>query len=104
MKPVGCIQDHTKGLPQTDRPEAFGQHFNAGITYQQQESQGLLDSLAAMQSQSAANPAADDRQQVIMVMATRLAAQVNAIRVTLMAPVLAVLDRSSRSPGLTCVQ
>lgn len=78
MRPAGCLQDHTKSLPQTDRPEAFGQHFNAGITYQQQESQGLLDSLAAMQSQSAANPAAVDRQQVIMAMATRLAAQVSA--------------------------
>ncbi len=58
-----------------DRPEAFGQHFNAGIAYQQQESRGLLDSLAAMQSQSAADPAADDRQQVMTTMA-RLAAQV----------------------------
>ena len=71
-----CLQDHTKSLPQTDRPEAFGQHFNAGLSYQQQESQGLLDSLAAMQSQSAADPAADNRQQIVMAMATRLAAQV----------------------------
>ena len=70
-------QDYTKSLPQLDRPEAFGQHFNAGIAYQQQESRGLLDSLAAMQSQSAADPGSDDRQQVMMSMATRLAAQVS---------------------------
>ena len=75
-----CLQDYTRSLPQLDRPEAFGQHFNAGIAYQQQESRGLLDSLAAMQAQSAADPAADSRQQIIMAMATRIASQVSAFR------------------------
>jgi hypothetical protein len=49
---AGSLQsykDYIAALPVTDRPEAFGQHGNAEISYLREDSRVVLDTLLALQ-------------------------------------------------------
>eukprot|EP00798_Chlamydomonas_sp_ICE-L_P021926 gene21926-28972_t len=63
-------------LPQTDRPEAFGQHANAEISYLIADSKVLLDSLLALQPRTGGAGAGARPEDVVMAIATDLLEQV----------------------------
>ena len=76
-------QDYIATLPATDRPEAFGQHSNAEISYLIEDSKVLLDSLLSLQprtggaaSGGGGGSAASAREELVMTIATDLLDQV----------------------------
>ncbi len=73
------MQDYITTLPATDRPEAFGQHANAEISYLIEDSRVLLDSLTALQPRTGGASAAaggQSREDLVMTIATDLLEQV----------------------------
>ncbi len=50
---LAAFKDYIAGLPTTDRPEAFGQHGNAEISYLREDSRVVLDTLLALQPSDA---------------------------------------------------
>ena len=71
-------QDYVTTLPATDRPEAFGQHPNAEISYLIEDSKVLLDSLLSLQPRTAAAVGGMKREDLVMNIATDLLEQVRA--------------------------
>ncbi|MEW5313998.1 MAG: hypothetical protein WDW38_005527 [Sanguina aurantia] len=71
------VKDYIITLPQGDRPEAFGQHPNAEISYLIEDSRVLLDSLLSLQPRSAGEGGAvAKREELVMGIATDLLDQV----------------------------
>lgn len=52
-------------LPGMDHPEAFGQHPNADITSQIQETRRMFDTLLSLQAASGATASADNREEKV---------------------------------------
>ncbi|DBA02677.1 TPA: hypothetical protein N0F65_010502 [Lagenidium giganteum] len=46
--PLAAVRDYVSALPTVDAPEIFGLHPNADITFQQKETQALLDTVLRM--------------------------------------------------------
>ena len=59
-----------------DRPEAFGQHPNADIAYQIEDSKVVLDSLLALQPRAAAAVGGKSREELVMGICNDLLEQV----------------------------
>ncbi|KAK9823872.1 hypothetical protein WJX72_006072 [[Myrmecia] bisecta] len=74
--PLNSFKDYISGLPSIDRPEAFGQHPNAEIAYQIEDSRIVLDSLISLQPRSSAAAGGARREEVVITIATDLLAQV----------------------------
>ena len=71
-------QDPTPQNPAFTRPEAFGQHLNAEISYLIEDSRALLDGLGAVQPKAgaAAGAGSQQREDVIGALAADLLDQV----------------------------
>ena len=63
-------------LPQTDRPEAFGQHPNADISYQMEDSMVVLDSLVGLQPRTGGGAGGASRDEAVLKVAQDLIDQV----------------------------
>ncbi len=80
--PLASFKDYILTLPAGDRPEAFGQHPNAEISYLIEDSKVLLDSLLSLQPRqqptgaAAAGGGGGRREDVVMAIATDLLDQV----------------------------
>ena len=77
--PLSSFRDYISALPPTDRPEAFGQHSNAEISYLIEDSKVLLDSLLGLQpktSTSSSSGSGSKREDLVMAIATDLLDQV----------------------------
>jgi len=72
------FRDYIATLPATDRPEAFGQHPNAEISYLIEDSKVLLDSLLGLQPRSVATGGGARREDLVMAIASDLLDQVPA--------------------------
>lgn len=74
--PLQSFKDYILTLPTTDRPEAFGQHSNAEISYLIEDSKVLLDSLLSLQPRSVGSGGGMKREDLVMSIATDLLEQV----------------------------
>ena len=71
------FKDYVATLPTTDRPEAFGQHPNADISYQTEDSMVVLDSLVSLQPRTAgASGHGKNRNDLVFDIASDLLSQV----------------------------
>ncbi|KAG1668463.1 hypothetical protein FOA52_005236 [Chlamydomonas sp. UWO 241] len=71
------FRDYIVTLPTTDRPEAFGQHSNAEISYLIADSKVLLDSLTSLQPRSVATGGGGmKREDLVLAIAADLIEQV----------------------------
>lgn len=52
-------------LPGMDHPEAFGQHPNADITSQIQETRRMFETLLSLQAAGGATASADNREEKV---------------------------------------
>ena len=52
-------------LPVMDHPEAFGQHPNADITSQIQETRRMFETLLSLQAAGGATSSADNREEKV---------------------------------------
>ncbi len=82
---VACLQDYIGTLPAVDRAEAFGQHPNADIAYQIEDSWLVLESLLSLQPQTALAAGAKSREDTVAAICADLLDQVHV-------------------PGLVCAQ
>ena len=74
--PLTSFKDYILQLPTTDRPEAFGQHPNAEISYQIEDSKVVLDSLLALQPRAAVGGAGSSREATVMTITSDLLAKI----------------------------
>ncbi|CAD7700814.1 unnamed protein product [Ostreobium quekettii] len=72
------FKDYIVTLPATDRPEAFGQHPNAEISYLREDSKIVLDCLLSLQPASAGGGGAVSREELVLGIAQDLLEQVPA--------------------------
>jgi len=74
---LGSVKDYLSTLPSVDLPEAFGQHPNADISYQREDSMALLDSLYSLQPKTATGGAGgrDDAGARVLALAANLLVQ-----------------------------
>ena len=70
------LQDYVGTLPAVDRAEAFGQHPNADIAYQIEDSWVVLESLLSLQPQAALAPGAKSREDTVGAICADLLDQV----------------------------
>ena len=70
------FKDYIATLPATDRPEAFGQHGNAEISYLIEDSRVVLDTLLALQPADTAGAGGGSREELVMGIATDLLEQI----------------------------
>ena len=70
------LQDYISTLPAVDRAEAFGQHPNADIAYQIEDSWLVLESLLSLQPQTALAPGARSREDTVAAICADLLEQV----------------------------
>ena len=70
------FRDYIVTLPTIDRPEAFGQHSNAEISYLIEDSKVLLDSLLGLQPRTGGGGGGMKREDLVMNIATDLLEQV----------------------------
>ena len=75
--PVCTMQDYIGTLPAVDRAEAFGQHPNADIAYQIEDSWVVLESLLSLQPQTALPPGAKSREETVGAICADLLDQVS---------------------------
>lgn len=73
----GCLQDYIGTLPAVDRAEAFGQHPNADIAYQIEDSWLVLESLLSLQPQTALAAGAKSREDTVAAICADLLDQVH---------------------------
>lgn len=73
-----CLQDYIGTLPAVDRAEAFGQHPNADIAYQIEDSWLVLESLLSLQPQTALAAGAKSREDTVAAICADLLDQVHA--------------------------
>lgn len=76
--PVSCLQDYIGTLPAVDRAEAFGQHPNADIAYQIEDSWLVLESLLSLQPQTALAAGGRSREDIVGAICADLLEQVPA--------------------------
>ena len=74
--PLSSFRDYIVTLPTTDRPEAFGQHSNAEISYLIEDSRILLDSLLSLQPRMATAGGGTKREDLVNTIAADLLEQV----------------------------
>ncbi len=74
---VACLQDYIGTLPAVDRAEAFGQHPNADIAYQIEDSWLVLESLLSLQPQTALAAGAKSREDTVAAICADLLDQVH---------------------------
>lgn len=77
LRPVGNLQDYIGTLPAVDRAEAFGQHPNADIAYQIEDSWLVLESLLSLQPQTALAAGARSREDTVGAICADLLDQVH---------------------------
>lgn len=70
------FKDYIMMLPTTDRPEAFGQHSNAEISYLIEDSKILLDSLLSLQPRTTSSGSGMKREDLVNSIAADLLEQV----------------------------
>lgn len=70
------MQEYISTLPAVDRAEAFGQHPNADIAYQIEDSWQVLESLLSLQPQTALAPGARSREDIVGTICADLLEQV----------------------------
>jgi dynein heavy chain len=70
------FKDYITTLPTTDRPEAFGQHGNAEISYLIEDSRVVLDTLLELQPADAGGSGGSSREDLVMGIATDLLEQI----------------------------
>ena len=61
---------YIQGLPNFDDPEVFGMHENANITYQNQESTKIMDTILSIQPRVSAAASGKSPDEIVMEMAT----------------------------------
>jgi len=54
-----------ESLPLTDKPEVFGLHMNADITYQTNTATGILDTILNIQPKDAGSGSGETREAVV---------------------------------------
>lgn len=70
------FRDYIVSLPQSDRPEAFGQHPNADISYQTEDSMVVLDSLVGLQPKVAGGASGASKDEAVYKICEELLEQV----------------------------
>lgn len=64
------FREYIASLPNTDQPEAFGQHPNADISYMQEDAKMLLQSCLSLQPKSATSSATSERKEDMVMRVT----------------------------------
>lgn len=72
---LSTFKDYIATLPNTDRPEAFGQHTNAEIFYLKEDSKIVLDSLTSLQPQTAGAEGGTSKEDMVLSIAQDLLEQ-----------------------------
>ncbi|GMH41208.1 hypothetical protein BSKO_09118 [Bryopsis sp. KO-2023] len=72
---LSSFKDYIITLPSTDRPEAFGQHPNAEISYLKEDSRIVLDSLMSLQPQTSNGGSGISKEDVVYSIAQDLLEQ-----------------------------
>lgn len=73
---MSALQEYIGTLPAVDRAEAFGQHPNADIAYQIEDSWLVLDSLLSLQPQTALAAGGKSREETVATICADLLDQV----------------------------
>ena len=68
--------EYIQSLPNFDDPEVFGMHENANITYQNQESTKIMDTILSIQPRVSAAASGKSPDEIVMEMATEFASLV----------------------------
>ena len=63
--PLTAYKEYVSMLPVMDHPEAFGQHPNADITSQIQETRRMFETLLSLQAAGGATSSADNREEKV---------------------------------------
>lgn len=84
------MQDYIGTLPAVDRAEAFGQHPNADIAYQIEDSWLVLESLLSLQPQAALAPGGRSREDIVGTICADLLEQVFIAATTRLLPSLTI--------------
>ena len=63
--PLSSYKEYVSMLPNIDHPEAFGQHPNADITSQIQETRMMFDTLLSLQPQISAASGGESREDKV---------------------------------------
>jgi len=74
--PLSSYKEYVSMLPQVDHPEAFGQHPNADIASQIQETRVLFDTLLSLQPQVAATSGGESREDKVLDLAANIFKQI----------------------------
>ena len=69
--PLKLYKDFINAMPASDHPEAFGQHPNADVASQIQESKALFDTLLAVLPQKASATGEKEIENEVLVMFTQ---------------------------------
>ena len=77
LRPISNLQDYIGTLPAVDRAEAFGQHPNADIAYQIEDSWLVLESLLSLQPQTALAAGGRSREDTVGAICADLLEQVH---------------------------
>lgn len=68
--------EYIQKLPNFDDPEVFGMHENANITYQNQESTKIMETILSIQPRVSVAASGKSPDEIVMEMATAFAEQV----------------------------
>lgn len=63
--PLAAYKEYISMLPGMDHPEAFGQHPNADITSQIQETRMMFETLLSLQAAGGSSSASDNREEKV---------------------------------------
>lgn len=74
--PLSAYKEYVSMLPGMDHPEAFGQHPNADITSQIQETRRMFETLLSLQAAGGASTANDNREEKVLDLAANIASQI----------------------------
>jgi hypothetical protein len=73
-------KEYLQTLPVVDRPEAFGQHPNADISFQINDTRVVLESIVSLQPRASSGSGGVRREDVVMAIATDLLSQVGFLK------------------------
>ncbi|XP_052104325.1 dynein axonemal heavy chain 2-like isoform X7 [Mytilus californianus] len=74
--PLSSYKEYVSMLPNVDHPEAFGQHPNADITSQIQETRLMFDTLLGLQPQVSATSGGESREDKVLDLAANIYKQI----------------------------
>lgn len=73
---MSAYKEYISMLPGMDHPEAFGQHPNADITSQIQETRMMFETLLSLQAASGSSATSENREEKVLELAANIRSQI----------------------------